>query len=544
MKKTYLFIVLAIVTNSFSQTIGLIQHNIGSLDNGYVLFAPINSNTTYLIDKCGKQVKSWPSNYRPGQSVYILPDGTLLHTGNANNTTFNAGGKGGVIEKIDWNGNVTWSYTISDATKCQHHDAKILPNGNVLVIAWEKKTNTEAIAAGRNPSLVPSTLWSEQILEIQPVGANGGNVVWEWHLWNHLVQDYDATKSNYNNVTANPQLMNLNYNASSTTNDWVHMNSIDYNPNLDQILVSTHNFNEIWIIDHSTTSAQAASHTGGNSGKGGDLLYRWGNPLTYNVGTTTQLFGQHNARWIESGFPFENQIMIFNNGAGRTGGNYSTVEIINPPVNGYNYLGTLPYLPSTTSWNYNYGNPNTLYAMNISGAQQLSNGNVLICNGPSGIFTEVNNTGTTLWKYVNPIGNTGIAAQGTTPTQNTVFRCNYYPNNYSGFAGHTLTAGNTIENSNTVSTSCSLTLATTENNLSETIKIYPNPATDYITISWDNLEINYASVTLMNNLGQIVFEKWINSNNDTVLVNELANGIYYLKIDSNIGQLNKKVIIE
>lgn len=544
MKKTYLFIVLAIVTNSFSQTIGLIQHNIGSLDNGYVLFAPINSNTTYLIDKCGKQVKSWPSNYRPGQSVYILPDGTLLHTGNANNTTFNAGGKGGVIEKIDWNGNVTWSYTISDATKCQHHDAKILPNGNVLVIAWEKKTNTEAIAAGRNPSLVPSTLWSEQILEIQPVGANGGNVVWEWHLWNHLVQDYDATKSNYNNVTANPQLMNLNYNASSTTNDWVHMNSIDYNPNLDQILVSTHNFNEIWIIDHSTTSAQAASHTGGNSGKGGDLLYRWGNPLTYNVGTTTQLFGQHNARWIESGFPFENQIMIFNNGAGRTGGNYSTVEIINPPVNGYNYLGTLPYLPSTTSWNYNYGNPNTLYAMNISGAQQLSNGNVLICNGPSGIFTEVNNTGTTLWKYVNPIGNTGIAAQGTTPTQNTVFRCNYYPNNYSGFAGHTLTAGNTIENSNTVSTSCSLTLATTENNLSETIKIYPNPAKDYITISWDNLEINYASVTLMNNLGQIVFEKWINSNNDTVLVNELANGIYYLKIDSNIGQLNKKVIIE
>ncbi|NBU82424.1 MAG: hypothetical protein EBS55_12325, partial [Flavobacteriaceae bacterium] len=522
MKKTYLFIVLAIVTNSFSQTIGLIQHNIGSLDNGYVLFAPINSNTTYLIDKCGKQVKSWPSNYRPGQSVYILPDGTLLHTGNANNTTFNAGGKGGVIEKIDWNGNVTWSYTISDATKCQHHDAKILPNGNVLVIAWEKKTNTEAIAAGRNPSLVPSTLWSEQILEIQPVGANGGNVVWEWHLWNHLVQDYDATKSNYNNVTANPQLMNLNYNASSTTNDWVHMNSIDYNPNLDQILVSTHNFNEIWIIDHSTTSAQAASHTGGNSGKGGDLLYRWGNPLTYNVGTTTQLFGQHNARWIESGFPFENQIMIFNNGAGRTGGNYSTVEIINPPVNGYNYLGTLPYLPSTTSWNYNYGNPNTLYAMNISGAQQLSNGNVLICNGPSGIFTEVNNTGTTLWKYVNPIGNTGIAAQGTTPTQNTVFRCNYYPNNYSGFAGHTLTAGNTIENSNTVSTSCSLTLATTENNLSETIKIYPNPAKDYITISWDNLEINYASVTLINNLGQIVFEKWINSNNDTVLVNELA----------------------
>ena len=544
MKKIFLLIVFTFFGKALSQTVGLTRHDAGTLDDGYVLFAPNNANTTYLIDRCGRQVKTWNSTYKPGQSVYILADGTLLHTGLTVNNNFNAGGKGGVIEKIDWNGNVTWSYTISDATKCQHHDAKILPNGNVLVIAWEKKTNTEAIALGRNPSLVPTTLWSEQILEIQPVGANGGNVVWEWHLWNHLVQDYDATKSNYNSVTANPQLMNLNYNASSTTNDWVHMNSIDYNPTLDQIVVSTHNFNEIWIIDHSTTTAQAASHTGGNSGKGGDLLYRWGNPLTYNMGTTTQLFGQHNARWIESGFPFENQIMIFNNGAGRTGGNYSTVEIINPPVNGYNYLGTLPFLPSTTSWNYNYGNPNSFYAMNISGAQQLSNGNVLICNGPSGIFTEVNNAGTTLWRYVNPVGNTGIAAQGTTPTQNTVFRCNYYPNNYSGFAGHTLTIGNTIENSNTVSASCSLTLATIENNISETIKIYPNPAKDYITISWDNLGINYASVTLMNNLGQIVFEKWINSNNDTVLVNELANGIYYLKIDSNIGQLIKKVIIE
>ena len=210
MKYLYILLLFSFFGKAICQTVGLSQHSAGTLDDGYVLFAPNNAYTTYLIDRCGRQVKTWNSAYKPGQSVYILPDGTLLHTGNANNTTFNAGGKGGIIEKIDWNGNVTWSYTISDATKCQHHDAKILPNGNVLVIAWEKKTNTEAIAAGRNPSLVPNTLWSEQILEIQPVGSNGGNVVWEWHLWNHLVQDYDATKSNFNGVTANPQLMNLN----------------------------------------------------------------------------------------------------------------------------------------------------------------------------------------------------------------------------------------------------------------------------------------------------------------------------------------------
>lgn len=435
-------------------TLGLIRNEAGSLQDGYVLFAPIGSNTTYLIDKCGKQVKTWASNYKPGQSCYLLENGTLLRPGNTNNVTFNVGGKGGVIEKIDWNGNVTWSYTISDATKCQHHDVKILPNGNVLVIAWESKTNAEAIAKGRNPSLVPATVWSEQILEIQPVGATGGNVVWEWHLWDHLVQDYDVTKPNYGAVASSSKLININYNASATNSDWIHLNSIDYNEALDQIVLSSHSFNEVWIIDHSTTTAQAASHSGGNSGNGGDLLYRWGNPLAYKTGTTTQLFGQHNAYWIETGMPYANQIMIFNNGNGRSGGNYSTVEIINPPVNGYNYTNTLPFLPSTTSWNYNYGNTNNVYAQNISGAQQLSNGNVLFCNGPVGTFVEVNSVGTEVWKYTNPVAASGVLSQGSTASQNTVFRSVFYPKTYSGFAGHVLTSGSTIEDTNSISASC------------------------------------------------------------------------------------------
>jgi hypothetical protein len=467
MRRKLLQLMLLVVSASSSTiaqtTVGLLQHDAGSLDDGYVLFAPNNSNTTYLIDKCGKQVKTWPGTYRPGQSCYILPDGTLLRPGNVNNATFNAGGRGGIIQKIDWNGNVTWSYTVSDVLKCQHHDIKALPNGNVLVIAWESKTNTEAIAQGRNPSLTTPTVWSEQILEIQPVGATGGNVVWEWHLWDHLVQEYDNTKPNYGTVSSSPQLVNLNFNASAnaTNNfgqDWIHLNSVDYNAALDQILLSSHSFDEVWIIDHSTTTAQAASHAGGNSGKGGDVLYRWGNPQAYGNGTaaTQKLFGQHNAYWIESGLPYQNQIMIFNNGNGRTGGNYSTVEIINPPVSGYNYTATLPYLPTATSWIYNAGNPSSLYAQNISGSQQLSNGNMLYCNGPAGTFTEVSSTGTALWKYVNPVATSGVLAQGATPAQNLVFRCNFYPAGYSGFTGHTLTAGSTIENTNINSSTCNL----------------------------------------------------------------------------------------
>ena len=218
--KKVIILFLVVANQLQAQTVGLLQHDAETLDDGYVLFAPMNANKTYLVDKCGKQVKTWNSAYKPALSVYLLPDGTLLHSGKANNTTFTAGGNGGIIEKIDWNGNVTWTYTVSDALKCQHHDVKVLPNGNVLVIAWESKTNAQAIALGRNPSLVPTTVWSEQILEIQPVGATGGNVVWEWHAWDHLAQDFDATKSNFSAIASNPQLININYNASATEKDY------------------------------------------------------------------------------------------------------------------------------------------------------------------------------------------------------------------------------------------------------------------------------------------------------------------------------------
>jgi hypothetical protein len=520
-----------------AQTVGLIRHDAGTMDDGYVLFAPNNATTTYLIDRCGKQVKTWNSAYKPGQSAYLLPNGTLFRTANVNNTTFVAGGQGGKVEMMDWNGNVIWSYTFSDAAKCQHHDAKVLPNGNVLIIAWDLKTAAEAIAQGRNPSLVGTTVWSEQILEIKPEGTSGGTIVWEWHLWDHLAQDFDAAKPNYTTISANPQLLNVNYSAKSAVADWIHINAIDYNPTLDQILLSSHNTSEIWIIDHSTTTAQAAGHSGGNSGKGGDFLYRWGNPQAYNIGTSAdkKFFGQHNAHWIEAGLPYENQIMVFNNGVARPGGNYSTIEIINPPVSGYTYSASLPYLPASNSWIYNAGNPNSFYSMNISGAQQLSNGNVLTCTGDNGTFYELDSSGKTLWKYINPVKATGIINQGTVPTQNMVFRCVYYPSDYSGFAGHTLTAGSIIESSNTVSAACNLLLGAMENEQQDGLQIYPNPASEFLTISGVSGETKIFS--------SIGIKMWAGNMNDTQSINISAypEGLYVVR---NSNSENKFIIIK
>ena len=208
------------------------------------------------------------------------------------------------------------------------------------MIAWDKKTTEDATAAGRRPESVPNGLMVDSLVEIKPTGKTTGQVVWEWHLWDHLIQDHDKTKTNYGTVSAHPELVDVNFGqdvvgaiaatpdgannlrsigyVGNTPNppngrgpggpgrgnpDWTHINSVAYNADLDQIVVSVHNFSEIWIIDHSTTTAEAASHKGGTSGKGGDLLYRWGNPRAYRAGTNVdqRLFAQHNASWIPKG---------------------------------------------------------------------------------------------------------------------------------------------------------------------------------------------------------------------------------------------------
>ncbi|MBK9249411.1 MAG: aryl-sulfate sulfotransferase [Ignavibacteria bacterium] len=430
-------------------TVGLLNHAAGKQD-GYVLFAPGTSTTTYLIDKCGRKVHSWKSDYRPGQSVYLLNDGSLLRAGSPGNPHFPSPGVGGVIEKINWDGTVAWDYQLSDSTQCQHHDVYPMPNGNVLAIVWVARSNSYAVAAGRDPNKTPNKVWGEKIIEIKPDGQHGGTIVWEWIVWEHVIQENDRSKPNYGKVADHPELINLNYinAASGDTIDWIHANSVAYNPILDQIMVSSQTFSEIWIIDHSTTTAQAATHSGGKSGKGGDILYRWGNPATYNCGTEydQRLFGQHSAHWIEKGLPDAGKVMIFNNGLLRPN-SLCSVDIIAPVVNKkgiYKFNTRNQFEPSEVSWSYS-DTRGLFVSPTFSGAQRLPNGNTLICLGAFGLFSEVTPTKTIVWQYKSPVGMQGPVAQGTDPGANNVFRCTQYPINYPAFQGKQLQGDEPIE---------------------------------------------------------------------------------------------------
>ena len=77
-----------------------------------------------------------------------------------------------------------------------HHDIEVMPNGNILLIAWELISAAEAFANGRDTNkLEDGKLWPCKIVEVEPIGADSGNIVWEWRAWDHLIQDFDPTKS-------------------------------------------------------------------------------------------------------------------------------------------------------------------------------------------------------------------------------------------------------------------------------------------------------------------------------------------------------------
>ncbi len=386
---------------------------------GYNLFSPMQSTDTYLMDNEGNILRTWTSGYNVALSVYLLEDGTLLRTANNNGTSFQSqGGGGGMVEQYDWQGNLIWSFEHSSADYRLHHDIEMMPNGNVLMIAWQLKTYSEAIAAGRDPSLLTEgELWPDYIIEVEPDGAAGGNIVWQWHVWDHLVQDYDASKANYGVVADNPGRINLNY-AQNGAADWNHINSIDYNPDLDQIVLSVRNFSEIWIIDHNTTTAEAA-------GPAGDLLYRWGNPRAYDTAAADdqQLFVQHDAEWIETGLPGAGDILIFNNGQGRPDGDYSSVVQVTPPLNpdgSYTFQAGSAYAPTSPTWTYPSSPDTSFYASRISGSQRLADGHTLICQGTEGRLFEVDSEGNIVWEYDH---------------SSEIFRVERYSPDYPGFIG-------------------------------------------------------------------------------------------------------------
>jgi len=171
--------------------------------------------------------------------------------------------------------------------------------------------------------------------------------------------------------------------SNARTEDWIHLNSIDYNQASNQIMLSSRSHNQVWIINKSDGSVAAIS--------------------------SISLFGQHDTKWIDDTDANSN-ITIFDNGS-----SYSRSLEVNPQMD-------------NIIWSYGNATDEYFYGDHISGTQRLSNGNTLVCNGVDGVIFELDSFGHKLREYTNTYGSS--TPRGTITK---IFRAEKYATGYTPY---------------------------------------------------------------------------------------------------------------
>ena len=383
------------------------------------------SNATYLLDPEGEKVHEWPHpGYSPEASVaYLLPNGLLLRTVSTHHWSrdkrFPVGATTSV-ELVNWDGEAVWTYTMSVPHKYSfHHDVEYLPSGNILAIRYTGFTTEEAMAMGWDPDLGKNArhaidktgsglVWLDTVLELKPDLEDGSTqIVWQWNSWEHLVQDRFPDRKNYGDISDPGKIhvnyLNLDTDVPYNSGQFFHLNTVDYHPELDLIVLSSATYGEIWFIDHGTTTAEAASSSGGRHGKGGDLLYRWGNDEAWGRGTRDDsiLYWQHDIQWIGDGLPGAGNMLVFNNGNRRTlndtyarnaadggfGKSYSDILEVRMPMNSDGAFDRSR--DAEIVWSWDEENRADYYSPFMSGVQRLPNGNTIFNRAFDKYITEV-----------------------------------------------------------------------------------------------------------------------------------------------------------
>ena len=442
---------------SFAQT----ERTMGLLTNqpdayqGYVLYSPQRNGDIFLIDNEARVVKQWTLDNEV-REAFILENGNIVVLSGIRqedlDTTYISedfyNGSTGKIIEMNWDGEIIWEYELIEPKYRAHHGVTVLPNGNFMLIAWSYRTIEEAIEMGLNVEAYGDEfdfVLPDAILEIE---RETKEIIWQWDSWDHLIQNFDPDKPNYGNPKDFPGRIDINYHEQIVKNtetateraDWMHSNAIAYNDELDQVLLSARSFDELWIIDHSIPTEEAA-------GPAGDLLYRWGNPFAYGYGTLEErvFYNPHDIQWIENGLSGAGNIILFNNRElDENGEEFSAIIEFTPPLNedkSYSTVDNGQFGPHHEDIVWKYSSPG-FYSRVISGVQRLPNENTFIIQGRSGRLFEVSPEGEIVWDYVNPsIIDGEIVPQGTVLDRfvNRVFRARKYGVDFPGLQDKDLT---------------------------------------------------------------------------------------------------------
>ena len=356
---------------------------------GYVLVNDPGSVRAYIMDKdSGEPVFEWELPFRLGNDAKLLDNGELMVSLRAEDPDFSFGGFGGMIHFLQPDGNSSWEIDLSNSDFISHHDVIMLPNGNVMTMLWERVLPDDAPELGYRG--VQDTIFTESIVEINPATDE---IVWKWDSRDHLIQEADETGNNYGDISQNPQLIDVNYRDTEVptipnNGDFMHANALAYDAINDVILMSVNYFSEIWFIDHSTSTEEASGSEGGNFNRGGDLVYRMGNPSAYQNTQGSRLFyNNHNPRFV----PGTDHILVFMNGNNTEGP--SVVYELDLP----DQYRLTPDADNEPVVVWEYTDPE-MYSDLVSGAERLPNGNTLIAIGTFG-YWEVTDSGEIVWQF-------------------------------------------------------------------------------------------------------------------------------------------------
>tara|TARA_B110000503_G_scaffold118989_1_gene180396 strand:+ start:689 stop:2176 length:1488 start_codon:yes stop_codon:yes gene_type:complete len=383
--KNFSLVAVFLPLKSFSNE-NVVLYQAQKIDHdGYFFMIENGKKDAYLVNHEGEKVFEWNFEASFGNDIELTASGDILACFKVADPTIIIGGFGGVIKRFNPQGELIWNYEVNSKNEIAHHDATELPNGHILIMLWERIEQSLLFEFGLS---IDHDIFLEKLIEVDP---SNNHIVWQWRSWDHIVQDIDEGKSNYGIISAHPNKINISYNKGMQHGDWMHANGIFYDSSKDLIYLSVNFYSEVWVIDHSTTLEEATSENGGAYNRGGDLVYRFGNPTTYNENSIDRFFfNNHHPSIVPNGYVGATNFLIYNNGSNNK--QSIAYELILPT---FSQSSMQNFVAPLVQWSFT--DP-SMYFDKISGVQRLLNGNTLICEGDYG-FWEVTPSGEVVWKY-------------------------------------------------------------------------------------------------------------------------------------------------
>jgi len=304
---------------------------------GYVLFAPCGGKQAYLVDYKGEVARQWQTGGGLTHWCYLLPNGNLFVNERCEQPEGVALTGSGLMREYDKHGNLVYEHL----DPWQHHDARRLPNGNTVYLAFTPLNDQQRakIKGGVVGSESNSGICGECIREVDSNGA----VVWEWHF-----TEFDDGEF--------PIHANANRWSRGHTNTVFPLADGNY-------LISCKILNLLFIVDRQTSK----------------VIWHYQND---------DMGGQHDAQMLDNG-----NILLFANGVYASDLHYSSIWELDPKTQQkvWHYQAK--------------DNPQSFFSPHVGGCQRLTSGNTLVCEGAKGCLFEVTPAGEVVWEYVCPYFN-------------------------------------------------------------------------------------------------------------------------------------------